>query len=449
VRNAKLAPEAAVTVATHLVWDGRASKDEVLARVTAAQVEAVQNVRFEPSCLEQAISNRLLTKGLPASPGAAVGRVVTSSEAAASAASTGQKVVLVRPDTSPDDLPGMLAAIAIVTSSGGATSHAAVVARGLGKPAVVGCSALSVAEGDFISVDGYSGAVISGEVQLAEVPHKKEVNLFLKWLADAQGTRWPRPRLDFETVKKSMTAGQLLNNFYLTDAIARQTVKTALEPESRRLRTQVHVQVAEHIATYLVLAVCGELRYAQESWRSSIPELAELLSDYKILEKTDSRGAAQSTTMDLLATLEQSKQVRFLQLSATVFDKGWEASTSIGGVRWGNIARAAIAFLTGKLPHSVFADHAFDLQHNNGSVFGKHQMLRRVDNPGDWRALRLSQQLDAKKELSGVKCLFERLDALQSEWLPEVLALYRKGEKLGLWLKTDRTEASRSARDRV
>ena len=119
VRTAKRTPEAAATIATHFVWEKRWSKAEALARVSDEQLDALSSGGFKPEALADAATS-LIAEGLPASPGAAVGRPVFTSEEAVRAAKAGESVVvLARPDTSPDDLPGMLAAVAIVTETGG------------------------------------------------------------------------------------------------------------------------------------------------------------------------------------------------------------------------------------------------------------------------------------------------------------------------------------------
>lgn len=438
VRKAKLDPEAAATVACRYVWDDKLTKQEALAGVTAEQVAALKAPRFEKAALASAVAMRLLGKGLSASTGCAVGRVVTSSEAAACAAKRGEKVVLVRPDTSPDDLEGMLAACAIVTMTGGATSHAAVVARGLSKPCVVGVANLKVVEGMIISVDGEAGLVIHGEVKLAGAVNKKEVNLFLKWAAQEDARKWPKPRLDFELYNSSASANQMINDFYMVDAMANAAKQTCLEGECNVLRTRIHTQVAERLALYLVVAVGGEIRHAKDWWA----EVDTLRRVFKTQLGGD-RRAAQVATLNHLKTVSVQEQLRYLALVESVFNtSGW--SGSVGGRKWGAIAKAALGFLKGELSHSVFADHAFDLQHNNGSVFGKNPMIT-----GDRHTV--GRQLEEKKYAAGVADLYQRLGRFSgyggyggypssyssSHGRPtldaSVEALYRKGEQLGIW----------------
>src|SRR5262245_6430108 len=173
VRVGKRTAGAAFRIATQLVDQGLIDLDEALGRVTGAQLAQLMFPRFEPGSDATKIAT-----GMNASPGAAVGKAVFESARAAELAATGERVILVRRETNPDDLPGMIAAQGILTSRGGKTSHAAVVARGMGKTCVCGADALDVStrdrkftvdgttvkEGDVISIDGTSGKVYLGEV---------------------------------------------------------------------------------------------------------------------------------------------------------------------------------------------------------------------------------------------------------------------------------------------
>ncbi len=165
----------------------RLSRPEAIGRVTEEHLAAVLHPQFASS------GHTIFAKGLGASPGAAVGRAYFSADDAAAAAERGEKVVLVRSETSPEDVHGMLAAEGILTARGGLVSHAAVVARGWGKPAVVGAEALritdhavtvgdvTVAEGDWLSVDGSSGTVVIGQVPLIAADPTAEFDTLLEW----------------------------------------------------------------------------------------------------------------------------------------------------------------------------------------------------------------------------------------------------------------------------
>ena len=177
-RVGKRTPEAAFRMAAAMVSEGLIELDEALRRVTGAQLALLMFPRFDADA-----DRNLLALGVNASPGAAVGKVVFDSKTAADWASRGEDVVLVRKETAPDDLPGMVAARGILTSRGGRTSHAAVVARGMGRPCVCGAEALDVdvdartattrdgkrvVEGDLISIDGGSGEVFLGTVPVVD-----------------------------------------------------------------------------------------------------------------------------------------------------------------------------------------------------------------------------------------------------------------------------------------
>ena len=183
-RVGKRTAGAAFRIATQLVDEGLIDLDEALRRVTGAQLVRLMFPAFG-STDDVDPSRVLLGKGMGASPGAAVGKAVFSSETAVAWAARGEDVVLVRRETTPDDLSGMIAAKGILTSRGGKTSHAAVVARGMGKTCVCGAEDLEVdlealtltapdgsvvAEGDVLSIDGTSGAVYLGEVAVRPSP---------------------------------------------------------------------------------------------------------------------------------------------------------------------------------------------------------------------------------------------------------------------------------------
>jgi pyruvate,orthophosphate dikinase len=172
-RVGKRTAEAAFKIATQLVDEGSITMDQALTRVSGDQLVQLMFPQFD-----KASAPKELTRGIAASPGAAVGSVVFDPRDAADQALAGKKVILVRRETNPDDLVGMVAAQGILTARGGKTSHAAVVARGMGRPAVCGtesievhikekffiCGDVTVKEGDLISIDGTTGAVFLGEV---------------------------------------------------------------------------------------------------------------------------------------------------------------------------------------------------------------------------------------------------------------------------------------------
>ncbi len=200
-RNGKRTAAAAVKIAVDMVNAGVISKEEALLRVDPKHVVQLLLPRFDDDARARALSSdSFLARGLNASPGAAVGKVVFDADRAAQQGNNGESVILVRPETSPDDVHGMIAAKGILTARGGATSHAAVVARGMGKPCVAGCEALkidlakrqmavdgkTVKEGDTISLDGATGEVFSGAIEtiLPKFSEESDLAQILRWADD-------------------------------------------------------------------------------------------------------------------------------------------------------------------------------------------------------------------------------------------------------------------------
>jgi len=184
-RTGAAALRMAVEITSHKGW--KISKEEAIQRITADHLEQVLHPQFAGADL------KVIAKGLAASPGAAVGHVYFTAAAAVDAANRGERVVLVRNETSPEDVHGMQVAEGILTARGGLVSHAAVVARGWGIPAVVGADAVKIEgshftaggvvvdQGDTISLDGTTGEVILGEVQLTASEPPKEFHRILEW----------------------------------------------------------------------------------------------------------------------------------------------------------------------------------------------------------------------------------------------------------------------------
>ena len=193
-RSAKRTAAAAVRIAVDLVAEGVISKQEALGRIEPAHVDQLLRDQFDPAARASAPR---IAKGLNASPGAAVGRAVFDADTAVDWVGRGERVVLVRIETSPDDFHGMAVAQGILTARGGATSHAAVVARQIGKPCVAGCHELVIdyraltatangvtfAEGDWISVDGSTGEVFVGALPTvsARFEDQPELQTILGW----------------------------------------------------------------------------------------------------------------------------------------------------------------------------------------------------------------------------------------------------------------------------
>jgi pyruvate,orthophosphate dikinase len=204
-RTGKRTPEAAVRIAVEMVAEKEITKDTAISRIDAEVVDRLLHPTFDKNAKKD-----LLCKGLPASPGAATGRIVFDADDAEAWAKRGEKVILARDETSPEDIGGMHVAQGILTSRGGMTSHAAVVARGMGKCCVVGCGGADIdphrkvmtaggrtfAEGEWISIDGSTGEVMAGQVPTARAALSKHFREIMKW---ADGARRLKVRANAET----------------------------------------------------------------------------------------------------------------------------------------------------------------------------------------------------------------------------------------------------------
>jgi len=189
-RNGKRTAQAAIKIAVEMVGEGLISKEEAVLRVEPGQLDQLLHRQIDPNA-----ELDIVAKGLPASPGAASGIVVFDADEAEKLGQEGKKLILVRTETTPDDIHGIVAAQGVLTSRGGMTSHAAVVARGMGKPCVCGCEAVRidyennefhigdivVKHGETISIDGSTGNVILGTVPMIDPELSPEFQKLLKW----------------------------------------------------------------------------------------------------------------------------------------------------------------------------------------------------------------------------------------------------------------------------
>ena len=204
-RNGKRTALAALRIAVELANEKLITKDEAVARIDPAALDQLLHPTIDPDAVR-----KVLATGLPASPGAACGEIVFSSEDAETLKNQGRRVILVRVETSPEDIHGMHAAEGILTTRGGMTSHAAVVARGMGKPCVSGAGALRVdyraqsmtaggvtlKKGDILTIDGSSGQVLAGRVPMQEPALAGEFATLMKW---ADGVRKLKVRANADT----------------------------------------------------------------------------------------------------------------------------------------------------------------------------------------------------------------------------------------------------------
>lgn len=213
-RTGKRTATAAVNIAVDMVEEGLITKEEALLRINPKDIDKLLHPTFDEKALDEA---DMLSKGLPASPGAASGKVYFFSEDVVEAKQRGEKTILVRTETSPEDIEGMISSEGILTARGGMTSHAAVVARGMGKCCVAGCSEIHVEEqqklfrvgaktfkeGDFISLDGNTGAVYEGVIPTTEVALTGKFGQIMDW---ADETRKLGVRTNADTPHDSKAA---------------------------------------------------------------------------------------------------------------------------------------------------------------------------------------------------------------------------------------------------
>ena len=192
-RNGKRTAKSAINVAVDLVQEGLITKEEAIMRIEPNQLDQLLHPKFEDKSLKEA---EVLAKGLPASPGAASGKIYFSAEDVVEASKDGTETILVRQETSPEDIEGMVSAQGILTARGGMTSHAAVVARGMGKCCVAGCGEIKVSEvaktlevgdlvlkeGDYISLDGSTGVVYLGNVNKATADMGGNFEKLMSWV---------------------------------------------------------------------------------------------------------------------------------------------------------------------------------------------------------------------------------------------------------------------------
>lgn len=211
-RNGKRTARAALKLAVDMANEGLITRKEALLRVEPTSLDQLLHPTIDPAARRD-----ILVTGLPASPGAAFGEIVFDPEEAATLAASGRKVILVRTETSPEDIHGMHAAEGILTARGGMTSHAAVVARGMGKPCVTGAGALRIdyedqsftvagkrfAKGDRLTIDGSAGHVIAGEVKMQRPELTGEFAVLMGW---ADEVRRLRIRANAETPSDARAA---------------------------------------------------------------------------------------------------------------------------------------------------------------------------------------------------------------------------------------------------
>ncbi len=273
-RNGKRTAHAAINIAVDLVDEGVISKDEAILRIEPNQLDQLLHPSFDEKALK---SSKPIAKGLPASPGAASGKVYFTAEEAVEASKKGEKVILVRQETSPEDIEGMVLAEGILTARGGMTSHAAVVARGMGKCCVAGCSdirvdeeakeirsnSLVIREGEYISIDGSTGNVYLGEIPKVQTELSGKFGIFMSWVDEARRlkvrTNADTPRDAAAAVKFGAEGIGLCRTEHMffdearIPAVRRMIVSKSLEQREKALAELLPLQRKDFYEIYKVM----------------------------------------------------------------------------------------------------------------------------------------------------------------------------------------------------
>ncbi len=219
-RTGKRAPAATFEIAVDMAKEGLISKEEAIDRIKSEDIDRLFYPVIDPSVPKGDLAKRKIASGINAVPGAAVGKAVFTAEEAESMAAKGEKVILIRRETSPEDVGGMFVAQGVLTATGGKTSHAAVVARGWGKCCIVGCENLEVdyetktarvggrviREGDWITLDGNEGVVYEGQVKLSNPELPKSFSTLMSWV---DGIRRLRVRTNADTPQDARKAREM------------------------------------------------------------------------------------------------------------------------------------------------------------------------------------------------------------------------------------------------
>lgn len=436
VRTAKRAPEAALAFAVKQVTEGFWIEEDALAS-TLSLIDGglAFPAVFKPVAKATAMRSEYL-QGLPASPGAVCGRLYFDLDTAIAMAERGEKVILAREDTNPDDLSAMLKACGIVTSCGGATSHAAVVARGRHIPAVVGCNFSIInnkivfpggntimSAGDTVSLDGEQGLLMQGEVATETSQPSENLAIVRQWLESTQ-LRLTDTFIDTQLLEEKWPLNRWHNDFYLLNAMALASGKASNTLQSQLMSSlkEVEFQLSQILLCYLTYAIYTELAIMNGGARITNSAGQRLVSygEFKAIKDGDYAQAVES-----LAQRPWSYQVEFFDLCSQAFlDSSW--SSCCGGNAWSQIAIAPRDFLAGKVSNSIFIDHVFDLKHNGGVLFNKHKMVRVNENL-------LRNQLDFKKKHGHPTKLFHGMTNLNTEFSPKVISIFKAGAQEGLW----------------
>ncbi|MFQ5951408.1 MAG: pyruvate, phosphate dikinase, partial [Candidatus Geothermarchaeales archaeon] len=327
-RTGKRTPAAAVKMAVDMVGEELIDREEALMRVNPEQIEKLLHKQVDPEA-----SKIILAKGLPASPGAAVGAVVFEPDRAEELARDGERVILVRPETTPEDIHGIAASQGILTSRGGMTSHAAIVARGIGKPAVVGCEAITidlesrrftvdgvtVSGGETITLDGLMGEVIRGEVSLIEPEVGRELATLLEWAdevrrlgvmanADTKADAEKALELGAEGIGLARTEHMFLG-LDRVRVVREMILARSVEGRKLALEKLLPLQVADF--KDLLRVMDGrpvQIRLLDPPLHEFLPNVEALLEEVHELERTSSDAAKLREKRELLKSVRRMRE---------------------------------------------------------------------------------------------------------------------------------------------
>ncbi len=318
-RNGKRTAKAALKIAVDMAADGTISQDEAIMRVEPAALDQLLHPTIDPSAVRDVVA-----QGLPASPGAATGKIVFDSEEAERLGNAGESVILVRDETSPEDIHGMHAARGIITARGGMTSHAAVVARGMGRPCVSGagelqidpkagefrCRGRSFKAGEIITIDGSRGEILAGSVKMVEPELTGDFATLMVW---ADKVRRLKVRANAETPLDAQTARQFgaegiglcrtEHMFFDADRIAAVREMILADDEAGRRQALAKIlPMQRNDFTQLFTIMAG----LPVTIRLLDPPLHEFLPH----NEEDVRAVAESTGLDAQKLLRRAKELQ-------------------------------------------------------------------------------------------------------------------------------------------
>ncbi|RLG54856.1 MAG: pyruvate, phosphate dikinase [Thermoproteota archaeon] len=322
-RTGKRTPLAAVKMAVDMAEEGLITREEAVLRVSPEDVEKLLHKQVDPSARKEPVA-----KGLPASPGAAVGKVVFDSDEAEELGKR-EPVILVRPETTPEDVGGMAASQGILTARGGMTSHAAVVARGMGKPCIVGCEAIKidlekeefrvgdlvVKKGDWITIDGSTGEVMAGKLPLVEPKPTAELEKLLKWADEIRDLGvYANADLPADIAKAIELGAEGIGlarteHMFLGDRlpIFQRVILAETEEERRRILMEELMPLQKEDFKEILRIADGKktiIRLLDPPLHEFLPNIRELLAEVAKLEAQGVRGEELEEKRRLLKKVE-------------------------------------------------------------------------------------------------------------------------------------------------